>query len=174
MLRPATGLLMVAMALLAITLTGCSDETILVSISTPTDAPAPKPARTQTPIPIMPTPLPTPTATPTPKPTATPTPTPTPITASRCIEAPDALVRQLFYGLTAEGATTLTNVHYAENNDGRPWLFIAGRVEAPGMDETLTWGTPYLDESGAATILAVDRLTEEFSDLESLRGGGFP
>ena len=100
--KPAVVLLVVATALLAILLVGCSNEPTPTPIPTPTDTPAPTPsatpipAATPTPSPTMaptathtPTPVPmvtrtptathTPTATltPTPAPTATPTPSPT-------------------------------------------------------------------------------------------------
>ena len=72
--KPAMSLLVVAAALLAILLVGCSDETA----PTPTATPTPEPTSTPTTTPTLTTvPTPIPTATPTPEPTSTPTTTPT-------------------------------------------------------------------------------------------------
>ena len=75
--KPAIVLLVVVTALLAILLTGCSNEPTPTPIPTPTDASAPTPTATSTAT-ATPTPTPQPTSTPTPTPTATPTPTTTP------------------------------------------------------------------------------------------------
>ncbi len=99
-------------------------------------------------------------------------PTPTVIVASRCIEAPAALVSQLENGLTAYGSATLHSVFYVENNDNRPWRFIGGKMEAPGADGiVLTWATSSLDLDGSSLIVAVDSLSEEFS-VWSISGAG--
>ena len=106
MYKPAVGLLVVAAALLAILLAGCSDEPTPTPIPTPTNTPSSAPTSTATAAPTdapaptpttmlntmstdtlaptstaaaipMPTDTPTPTATPKPTPTPTPTPIPT-------------------------------------------------------------------------------------------------
>ena len=86
--KPAIGLLVVATALLAILLAGCSDEPTPTPIPTPIDTPAPTPKPTLTTTPtdapaptITATLIPTATtiSTPTPTPIPTPTPTPTPM-----------------------------------------------------------------------------------------------
>ena len=59
--EPAMSLLVVATAILAILLAGCSDEPTPTPISTPADAPAPTSTATPT---AEPTPTPTPTAEP--------------------------------------------------------------------------------------------------------------
>ena len=81
--KPAMNLLVVAIALLAILLTGCSEEPTPAPTLTatpfpmPTNAPAPTPTATPTLTPTA-TPMPKATATPEPTQTATPTATPTP------------------------------------------------------------------------------------------------
>ena len=101
--------------------------------------------------------------------TSVPTPTPSP-TPSRCEPAPDALTRQLSMGLTAGGESSISNVYTVMNNDGRPWRFIAGRVKAPGLNQTMVWATGSLDLDGTSLIVATDSLSAEFS-IWSLPGG---
>ena len=88
--------------------------------------------------------------------------------ASRCADVPAELVQQLNNGLTAAGPATVNRVKVVESNnpDGLPWKFIGADVDGPGLEdvEAWIWATASLDlDTGAALIVAVDHLAEEFS-----------
>ena len=90
--------------------------------------------------------------------------------SSRCQPVPSSLTNTLLAGLTADGTTQISNVYAVKNNDGGPWTFIAGRVSAPGIDETLVWATASLDLDNDPLLVATDSVSEEFS-VWSLPGG---
>ena len=91
--RPAMSLLVIAAALLAIFVVGCSDDTTPAATATPTATATLTPVPTPTSVPTatstpQPTPTPMPTSTPTPVPTPTSTPTPTPTSTPTPIPDP--------------------------------------------------------------------------------------
>ena len=139
--KPTIGLLVVATALLAILLAGCSDEPTPTLI--PTATPTPEPTATPTATLIStttPTPEPTatptatliPTTTPTPEPTATPTATPIPTaTPTRAQSTLDRAVLVALYHST-RGANWRNNRNWLSDRPIGEWYGVTtdsnGRV----------------------------------------------
>ena len=94
---------------------------------------------------------------------------------SRCMPAPQGIVRQLGYGLTAGGFNThVEGVQMVKNNDDGPWIFIGAEIVAPGMKgERPVWATAYIDANGNADFLAANTMADEFSVWKKSGAGSF-
>ena len=93
---------------------------------------------------------------------------------TRCQLAPDALVNQLSMGLTAAGDASVSHVYVVQNNDGRPWQFIGGRLRGPGLDEAVAvWATASLDLDDLPLLVAADSMAAEFSIWDFPGGNRF-
>lgn len=142
----------------------------LTPTSEPTLTPTPDPTPTSTPAPAS---TPTPTLKPTP--TAIPTPTPIPrnvAALARCQPVPEALIAKLNSGLTIDGGGSVSQVRVVENNDDRPWSFIAGKLDGPGMDGvTAVWATVSLDLNEDTLLVAAEFIAAEFSVWDFPDGG---
>ena len=94
----------------------------------------------------------------------------------RCRPVPQSLVAKINSGLTAQGNAYLSSAKVVKNNDGRSWSFIAGKIEAPGLNGSkAVWATGSLDLNQDSLLVAADQTAAEFSiwNLAGPSGEGF-
>ena len=131
-----------ALALLLLSLAGCSSAT-----ENTTGAAAQAPPQTQTP------------ETQAPETQATES-------DSRCLPVPKALVRGIEEGLTVEGGGTLRNAKAVKSEDFKNVYYVSADIQGPGLegdDDIGTWATNSL-KVGEGLIIGADEVAREFSD----------